>query len=388
MLESLGLQVSLVADGAAAFSAIERSRAIDFPYDYIFADAGMAAPAGFSLAENWRASKRAERLLVMLTTENQRQDLARLREFEVSAHLVKPIGAGDLADALALAEGKAAGLELAPFELDANPGAADKVLDILLVEDNPVNQELALRLLERKSHRVVLANNGAEAVEQFDSGRFDVILMDMQMPVMGGIEATEAIRSREMRRSWVVSHEVHQVYIIAMTANVMASDRDRCLDAGMNDFVAKPLRTDELFAALARACGEDSVTPALAAPHEEEGVLLDLKGAIRDIGDADLFSTMSAMLLSEWDVHLQYLQDALATSDQSALRMHSHTIKSLLAMLHAEPARRYAMEIEQAALPSETVDWSRCRQLCSALQDEMAQIKPLLIKFVETRVIP
>lgn len=156
----------------------------------------------------------------------------------------------------------------------------------------------------------------------------------------------------------------------------------------MNDFVAKPLRTEELFAALARACGEEVLPPTLEAPKSDQGVRLDLRAAIRDIGDADLFSTMSAMLLSEWDDHLQHLQEALDSSDQSALRMHSHTIKSLLAMLHAEPARRYAMEIEQRSLPAEVVDWPRCRELCGALLDEMKQIKPALIEFVETSVIP
>ncbi|HXE41104.1 MAG TPA: ATP-binding protein, partial [Azonexus sp.] len=223
MLERLGLQPALVADGATGVAAIERTRAVDFPYDYIFVDAKMDAPAGFALAESWRSGGRGERLIVMLTTENQRQDLARLRELGVSAHLVKPIGVDDLADALGLAEGGAAGgLSLEPFDLDLEPPDSGRSLRILLVEDNPVNQELAVRLLERNSHHVVVANNGAEAVEQFDSAQFDVILMDMQMPVMGGIEATEAIRSREMRRSWVISHELRQVYIIAMTANVMA----------------------------------------------------------------------------------------------------------------------------------------------------------------------
>ncbi len=259
LLDRLGIQASLSTDGAAAVEAIERSRAVDFPYDYIVADANMDAPSGFALAEAWSRSGCKERLVVMLTTENQRHDLARSRDIGVSAHLVKPIGAPDLADALALAEGKG-GVELDAFvlsEVDFGRVATEEAggFSVLLVEDNPVNQELAKRLLERESHRVTIANNGAEAVDLFDSGHFDVILMDMQMPVMGGIEATETIRSHEMRRSWVVSHEFRPVYIIAMTANVMASDRERCIEAGMNDYVAKPLRPDDLYAALARVLG-------------------------------------------------------------------------------------------------------------------------------------
>ena len=398
LLDRLGVQASLSADGGAAVAAIERSRAMDFPYDYVIADANMEAPAGFALAETWGRSTRKEKLLVMLTTENQRHDLNRLREIGVSAHLVKPIGGADLIDALALADGPDS-LELEEFVLSQidfqnASQSEDSILNILLVEDNPVNQELATRLLERQSHRVTLANNGAEAIELFDSGHFDVILMDMQMPVMGGVVATEAIRSREMRRSWVVSHELRPVYIVAMTANVMASDRDRCLEAGMNDYVAKPLRPTELFAALERARsgaeagnGLDSIVFG-SVPNGGAGGQIDLAAALRDIGDAELFATMAGMLLSEWDAHLGRIGKAIDAQDVHEARMHAHTVKSLLAMFHAENARRRAMEIEQAAMAVENVDWSNCRRLYAALLEEMTRIKPVLQRYVETRLIP
>ncbi|MFN4325383.1 MAG: response regulator [Azonexus sp.] len=396
LLERHGIQASLSADGAAAVAAIERSRLVDFPYDYIVADASMDAPAGFALAESWGRSGRKERLLVMLTTENQRHDLARLREIGVSAHLVKPVGAPDLADALALAEGQDTAV-LDPFalsEVDFEQRLADEAPDglkILLVEDNPVNQELARRLLEKDAHRVTIANNGAEAVDLFDEAHFDVILMDMQMPVMGGIEATEAIRSREMRRSWVVSQEFKPVYIIAMTANVMASDRERCIEAGMNDYIAKPLRPDELHAALERARGvggmllEGGADDAVAG---EASARLDLAAALRDIGEPELLATMAGMLLGEWEARLGRLRGAIDATDAHEARMHAHTLKSLLAMFHAEHARRRAWEIEQATRDVERVDWPACRCLYGALVDEMALIKPAFERYVQTRVIP
>jgi len=392
LLERLGIQSSLSADGASAMAAIERSRAVDFPYDYVVADANMEAPAGFALAEAWQKSGRVEKLLVMLTTENQRHDLARLRQIGVSAHLVKPIGSADLVDALALAEGPDLSEQnefmLSQIDMEGVSQGDTSALNILLVEDNPVNQELATRLLERQSHRVTLANNGVEAVDLFDSGHFDVILMDMQMPVMGGIEATEAIRSREMRRSWVVSHEVRPVYIIAMTANVMASDRDRCMEAGMNDYVAKPLRPAELFAALDRCRGGSGDEPLVFAPlPARAGGPLDLAAALRDIGEPELFATMAGMFLSEWDTHLGRIKTALDGLDAHDLRMHAHTVKSLLAMFHAENARRYAMEIEHAVMAVDSVDWANCKRLHAALIDEMSQIKPVLKRYVETRVI-
>jgi CheY-like chemotaxis protein len=207
---------------------------------------------------------------------------------------------------------------------------------------------------------------------------------------MGGVEATEAIRAREMRRSWVVSHEVRPVYIIAMTANVMASDRDRCMEAGMNDYVAKPLRPAELFAALdrCRSGGNADQSIVFGAVQVRAGGQLDLAAALRDIGDPELFSTMVGMFLSEWDTHLGRIRKALDTADAYELRMHAHTVKSLLAMFHAENARRRAMEIEQAVVAVDNVDWETCKRLHVTLVDEMSLIKPLLERYVETRVIP
>ncbi|MCH2222686.1 MAG: ATP-binding protein, partial [Dechloromonas sp.] len=157
LIERLGVQASWSADGAAAVAAVERSRAVDFPYDYILFDANMDPPAGFTLAETWGRFGRKEKLIIVLTTENQRHDLVRSRELGVSAHLVKPVGCADMVDALALAEGKDS-LELDAFMLShvnlARLAEEEKSgLSVLLVEDNPVNQELAKRLLERLSHR-------------------------------------------------------------------------------------------------------------------------------------------------------------------------------------------------------------------------------------------
>jgi HPt (histidine-containing phosphotransfer) domain-containing protein len=193
-----------------------------------------------------------------------------------------------------------------------------------------------------------------------------------------------------MRRSWVVSREFRPVYIIAMTANVMVSDRNRCLEAGMNDYVAKPLRAEELFAALARAVGEQAAgeLPELAPAQVVEGGRLDLKAALRDIGDIELLSTMVGMLLAEWDEHLARLETAFAARDREGLRMHAHTLKSLLAMFHAEKGRRLAMDLEQAALVQDAVDWARCTQLHVELAGELGQLKPELDRFAATRLIP
>jgi two-component system sensor histidine kinase/response regulator len=374
---------------------MNKRRGMDYPFDYLFVDAAMPAPAGMALVETWRNSGRLERMMVMLTTENQRHDLGRLRELGVAVHLLKPVGVGDLEVALGLAEASGRGEEEVLTLADFDPGLGEAPakasgLRVLLAEYNPVNQELALRLLERRGYRVRVANNGAEAVDMFDEGAFDVILMDLQMPVMGGIEATETIRSHEMRRSWVISHELKPIHIIAMTANAMDSDRERCLAAGMNDYLSKPLRPEALFAALRRVGGE--VEPAAGqtvAVPEMSTVLhaLDLKSALENLGDVDLLATMAEMFLGEWKGHLDNLAGALAGREAVASRLHAHTLKGLLAMFHAEQARQHALEVEHEVM-RESVDWARCQDIFHALAAEMESIRPRLQAFVENRVMP
>lgn len=395
LVERLGFEVSLISDSQQALELTEMSRQSGRPFDYVLMDVTMPSPAGLDWVKAWRLAGRRERLMVMLTAENQRQDLEGLRELGVAVHLVKPVGRADFEVALGLVDGGTSMPESPRITLDdfdiVMPSAepAKRGMRVLLVEDNPVNQELALRLLERRGHRVKVANNGAEAVEMFDQERFDVILMDMQMPVMGGIEATETIRSHEMRRSWVISHEMKPIYIIAMTANVMDSDKERCFAAGMNDYLPKPLRTDDLYAALERAVSEEAFVISVVRPvsDAQSAGSLDLRAALDNLGDVDLLATMAEMMLSEWQGNLDNLKRALDRQDAVAARMHAHTMKSLVAIFHAEAVRRQAMDIEHA-VSQDKPEWLVCQGKFHALDCEMELIKPRLEDFVKTRLIP
>jgi len=392
ILEKTGIQVTVVAKAPEALVAIERSRSVGFPYACVLADAQMAAPGGLALAESWRARIFPEKLIMLLNTEQQRQDLGRLRALDVATHLVKPVAPEDLVDALVMVLGNKEenALALDPFDIRDDLSASDTPsVEILLVEDNPVNQELAKRLLDARGYRVTLANNGAEAVDEFEKNSFNLILMDMQMPVMGGVEATEAIRSREMRRSWVISTEFKSVYIIAMTANVTDGDRDRCLQAGMNDYLSKPIRAKDLYAAIERGLAVDSAgsnvsdngsgfDPSLGLTS------LDLDAAMRDLGERDLLLTLAGMLINEWDDHLGRIQSALRGRNARQLCLDAHTLKSLLAMFHAEIGRRIALDLEHAAEKFDDVDWSRCSQLTDSLIGEMARLKPEIERFVNS----
>jgi protein-histidine pros-kinase len=387
-LAQTGLLTTHIIETQEALDALKKSHDLGFPYDFVLVDAQMPAPGGMALAESWPDGNHSEKLIMLLNTEQQRQNLKHLRELGVAAHLVKPVAPEDLIEALKLVSGQKAEQDhlLAPFEFDARLEVDEtNRLEVLLVEDNPVNQELAERLLTKRGYRVTLANNGAEAVDYFEKHHFDLIFMDMQMPVMDGIEAAESIRSREMRRSWVISQEFKQVYIIAMTANAMDGDRDRCLQAGMNDYVSKPIKPQEFYAAIDRGLGVESSSEDPAVPESAHSITdtsLDLRAAMRDLGDRDLLQTMAGMLINEWDGHLSRIQADLSDRNAAQLCMDAHTVKSLLAIFHGETARRIALDLEHAARASDGVNWERCIQLANALSLEMTRLKPEMEQFV------
>lgn len=205
---------------------------------------------------------------------------------------------------------------------------------------------------------------------------------------MGGIEATEAIRARELRRSWVASGpDIRLTPIIAMTANVMAGDRERCLQAGMNDYLAKPIRQNELFDALSRVTGSEVAAqrvPAVAPAAGGSGAI-DIAAATRDLGDVDLLREMARMLLAQWDADVAAIEKAVAVEDARLLSRAAHTLKGLLAMFHAEGARRAAQAVEQGAREvlqgSEAASWAAIRTAVSGLHGELARVKPELTSF-------
>ena len=357
--ERWGVQVETVATMAAARALSDKWRAAGFPFPLAVIDAASALENGGATLSSWISLPEHESMISLVTVAGQRDELPKLKALGIAVHLVKPVAEADLLDAVRLAVGSPSGVfQFDNFDVEASLNAVQAAqaagggLQVLLVEDNPVNQELALHLLEKAGFRVTVAANGEEAIECFERDHFDVILMDMQMPVMDGLEATQAIRARELRRSWVASVDgFKQVPIIAMTANAMEGDRDRCLQAGMNDYIAKPIRQADLFAVIERATAGDAGGGAVAAPSGGGGgyVAIDPEAAARDIGDMDVVRQMARMLLQQWDSHVTGISGALAKKDGPTLCRAAHTFKGLLAMFHAEEARRHALAIEQAA---------------------------------------
>ncbi len=366
-----------------------RYREGGFPLGLVVLDATAALADGGGGLSAWCGESSPEPMLVAVSIAGQRDELPRLKALGLAVYVVKPVSEGDLFDAVSLAIGGGPQFALDSFDMAAietNLGAADSAvsvaLNILLAEDNLVNQELAQRLLEAAGHKVVVAANGQEALALFDEQHFDLVLMDMQMPVMDGLEATEAIRARELRRSWIASgDQFRQLPIVAMTANAMAGDRDRCLQAGMNDYVAKPIRKAELFAAIERVTGVSGLAaPAMLEGAVSSGVAVDFAAAIRDLGDEALVREMAKMLLSQWDSHSSAIASAMKARDGETLCRAAHTFKGLLAMFHAEGARRHALAVELAAKEGRWDDAAREEQ---ALNIELLVVRPEIEAFVK-----
>ena len=247
LLHNWRMQPTAVDGGGAALDALASAGAADAPFRLVLIDGRMPAMDGFTLAARIKEDSRlSASALLMLTSDDRRGDLARCRALGIAAYVIKPVREAQLLDAIGTAlnvaiPSECALLDSAPI-LPARPTltpTGTRQLSILLAEDNRVNQRLAVRLLETRGHRVVVADNGRLAVAALDAQAFDLVLMDVQMPEMDGFEATAAIRVRERDRGG-------RIPIIAMTAHAMKGDRERCLQSGMDEYIAKPIQAAEL----------------------------------------------------------------------------------------------------------------------------------------------
>jgi two-component system, sensor histidine kinase and response regulator len=260
-LENWGLIPSAAENCEDALSLLRSAGAEGRGFDLILSDAEMPGMDGFDLAaEIRRDSGGASPVIVILTSAGQRGDGARCRELDIAAYLTKPVGRAELQSAILSVMGRKDGGELTPLVTrhslrDAQPIEFPHVsLRILLAEDNVVNQQLARRLLEKRGHEVVVVDNGRKAIDALGIGTFDLVLMDVQMPDMDGFEATAAIRRQE-------SGTGDHIPVVAMTAHAMKGDEERCRRAGMDGYLAKPIRADELYATI------DKIAPSVMPKH-------------------------------------------------------------------------------------------------------------------------
>jgi CheY-like chemotaxis protein len=362
------MQTVSVDGGAAALTALDRARATSTPFDLVLLDAQMPVMDGFMLAEQIRTRPGVTNLtILMLTSGGQPGDAARCKELGFAAYLTKPVKQAELWRALVRA------IDSGPIEQPTRPRAHStpaRPLRLLLAEDNPMNQKLAVRLLEKQGHAVKIANNGMEALAfAVDSpgASFDAILMDVQMPEMDGLEAAARIRDRERATG-------RHVPIIAMTAHAMKGDQERCLAAGMDAYVSKPIKPDALFSILAELTANQNEQP----PRRMSNVL-DWNSTLGHVrGDVELLRELTVIFLEQWPAWRDSVRQGLADRDLERVRRAAHTIKGSLGTFAAIEAHAAAEEIERNA---KVGDHETATRLTDELDGWMSQLLPILTGF-------
>ena len=362
LVEQLGrwqMNATAVADGRTGLDELARAAAAKLPFRLVLLDANMPEMDGFQVAEE--ISKRAElegATVMMLTSSGKYGDQARCREVGISAYLTKPIRALELREAISRALGLHAArpsMRPAPAK-DENPTGG---IRILLVEDNPVNQKVATGLLKRRGHDVTVAQHGQEALDILEKSTFELVLMDLQMPVMGGFEATAAIREREKTTG-------KRLRIVAMTAHAMNGDRERCMAAGMDGYLSKPVNPQMLFAVVEQSSAAETVTPAApstpqatpqatpAAPSGKTGKpsFDEAELRARVAGDEQLMADVVRLFLDDCPVRLAEIKEAIDKRDAAALKAAAHALKGAAGNLSAPGLFEAAFVLERLGAES------------------------------------
>jgi CheY-like chemotaxis protein/HPt (histidine-containing phosphotransfer) domain-containing protein len=359
MLDSWGCRHTEVPSAKAALVELRKAVADGDPYRVAVLDMCMPEMDGEELAQEIKSDPvLAATGLVMMTSVGARGDAARMEKVGFAAYLVKPVRQSHFYDCLAAVVGP----DGKPVDGNGGPVAAGRIITrhslaerarrrarILLAEDNPVNQKVALKALEKLGYQADVANDGAQALQATRDKRYDLVLMDVQMPVMDGMEATRQIRDPH---SGTLNPAVT---IVALTAHAMQGDRERCLNMGMDDYLAKPIKAAELQEVISRwlstgAPGQESepipevmaVTETPAPPVFDEKVLLNLL-------EGDRESAIEIVNQFQEDVVTQVarLREAIQTGDAVVLRERAHTLKGSAASVGAEALRYCAADLEK-----------------------------------------
>jgi PAS domain S-box-containing protein len=345
-LAQMGILTETAADAATALARLQDCSRAGRPFHVVLVDRRMPGEDGLALAKKIRADANlGDTKLVMLTSTNHLSEAKNLRSLDIDTFLVKPVQHAQLQQTLAhlLAAGPAAGAGFRP------PARRVAALRALVVEDNFVNQKVAQRQLEKLGHKVEVANNGARALEMLALQKYDVVVMDCQMPVLDGYEAT-----RQIRAGRVPNLDRH-VPIIALTAYAMENDRQKCLAAGMDEFVSKPIRYEELKAAIERvlAGGPVRKTPSAdGASPSAKPVVLDLaqfehlKG-LQDDEHPMFLADLVDLFLKETPKRFRDLAASLAAGDARAARQLAHTVKGACDNFGGRALQALCLEIEE-----------------------------------------
>jgi PAS domain S-box-containing protein len=351
LLDNIGCQHREASDGQNALSIIRDSLNSDQPIDLVLIDMHLSKIDGIKLGKLIKSDPTISHIpMIMITFVGQRGDIAMLQDIGFSAYLNKPVKQTLLHKSLQkifnakLSEKKGSKTDniITKFSLTEEDSHQSK---ILLVEDSEMNKKLASVYLAKMGYHVETASNGAESIETLKQQRFDLVLMDIQMPIMNGIEATKIIRSGENPSI------DHKVPIIALTANAMTQDRQICLNAGMNDYLSKPFKPEELQEVMEKYLGNRKVAKkkfkkersCIPSRHYDKKAILD-----RIDGDMELFRQLIALFIQEVPNQIKQIKLAIKANDPERITLFAHTIKGSAYNIRAMELKQISFDIEQA----------------------------------------
>lgn len=372
-----GMKSTIVDGGRAALDALQRAADTGDRFGLVLLDGMMPEMDGFELAA--KIGENAEystATVMMLTSLNQRGDTARCRQLGIAACLVKPISQSDLLRAILEA------LKLTPKNplkppVQPTPIIERKQLQILLAEDNLINQSIVIRMLHKRRHSVAVVGNGREAVALIAERTFDLVLMDVQMPEVSGLEAAMQIRAAELATG-------NHLPIIAMTAHAMKGDRERCLAAGMDEYVTKPVRPDELWKAIECVTSFPGFPPERPAQSSEIALnrseLLDLVD-----GDLDFLRELIETFATDCPRSLASIYDSISRRDADGLSRAAHTFKGAALNFGHSRASKEAEKLERL---STELDFASADVSYAALEHSVWQLQAALTSFLQAESGP
>jgi two-component system sensor histidine kinase/response regulator len=375
MLSSWRMQPVAVSGIDAALTALNRAIALGNPFVAVILDTIAFQGKPIELVESIRKLSPGPVVIVLTSTPGSGEAEA-LWRLGIGAYLRKPVRQSELLDAMMTVIASQSLQRLDAVRSDSHHGvdapkpasARVRALRILVAEDNFVNQRLLVRMLEKRGHAVVLVSNGREAVEAVSCQKFDVVLLDVQMPEMGGMEATAAIRDAERGKREPGGAPSH-IPIIAITANAMKGDREICLAGGMDGYMAKPINQHELFEVIENM----SIIRELATEVDFDGSLFD--------GDADFLAEIVNLFLQTYPALLSEIDNAVSTKDALALGRAAHTMKGAVANFGAKGVVDQAKALEMMGKSGDLACANDAAQSLRALMNKLVpQLESALVK--------
>ena len=378
-IASWGMRNGAVESGAEALTVLRREAAAGDPYRIAILDMQMPEMDGLTLARSIKADPAISGTRLLMMTSLGRRDDAAIREAGVELCLSKPVKQSQLFDCLAtLAAGHL--VEEAPLPLRPAKAATQRIskkgtdhLRILVAEDNIANQKVALRMLERLGYAAEAVANGIEVLDALERVPYDLVLMDCQMPEMDGYEATKEIRKRE--------GESRYTTIIAMTANALGGDRERCIEAGMDDYISKPVKKETLRAAIERWTVDRGASDSDGEQGpDDSGGVIDLSviaelRRLRSATDPEFFNHLMDLFIQETPQRLAAIGAAIEGEDPAKLAQQAHALKGSCAQLGARRMAGLCGILEEQGRAGSV---SAGQALFSGLEEEFASVRKAL----------